>query len=78
VQRFKSLTPNILRYKLLFVVTLTASAISAQTVSAPALSGVWGAEVLFGMPVQGELTLDGRDGVWRASIGGFQVAVENR
>jgi CubicO group peptidase (beta-lactamase class C family) len=76
MQFFKSLAPDILRYKLLLVLTLAASALSAQTVSTPPLSGVWGAEVRFGMPVQGELTLDGRDGVWRASIGGFQVAVE--
>jgi CubicO group peptidase (beta-lactamase class C family) len=49
---------------------------SAQTVAADPLSGVWGAEARFGMPVQGELTLDGRDGAWHASIGGFQVVVE--
>jgi hypothetical protein len=49
---------------------------AAQTVAGDALNGVWGAEVRFGMPVQGQLTLDGRDGLWRASIGGFQVAAE--
>ena len=72
---YTSLTRHIRRYKLALVVALLASAMSAQTVAADPLSGVWGAEVRFGMPVQGELTLDGRQGVWRASIAGFQVAV---
>jgi len=49
---------------------------SSQTAGAGPLDGVWGAEVRFGNPVQGELTLDGREGMWRASIGGFQVAAE--
>jgi CubicO group peptidase (beta-lactamase class C family) len=51
---------------------------SAQTAAGDMLNGVWGAEVRFGMPVQGELTLDGREAVWRASIGGFQVNVEKK
>jgi CubicO group peptidase (beta-lactamase class C family) len=76
MQLSKSLTHNIRRYKLSLVVALFASALSAQTVAAGPLDGVWGAEVRFGMPVQGELTLDGREDTWRASIGGFQVVVE--
>jgi CubicO group peptidase (beta-lactamase class C family) len=76
MQSSNSLARKILRYKLSLVVALFASTMSAQTVAADPLSGVWGAEVRFGMPVQGELTLDGREGMWRASIGGFQVAAE--
>jgi CubicO group peptidase (beta-lactamase class C family) len=73
---YTSLARNILRYKLPLVVVLFTSAMSAQIVAEDSLSGVWGAEVRFGMPVQGELTLDGREGVWRASIAGFQVGVK--
>jgi hypothetical protein len=65
-----------LRYKLALIAALLPHSMFAQTVAADPLSGVWGAEVRFGIPVQGELTLDGREGMWRASIGGFQVAVE--
>jgi len=78
MQSSKSLAPNILRYTLSLLVVLLASAMSAQTVAADSLNGVWGAEVRFGMPVQGQLTLDVREGVWRASIGGFQVAAEKK
>jgi CubicO group peptidase (beta-lactamase class C family) len=60
---------------LTLAVIFSASATSAQTVQTDPMSGVWGAEVRFGIPVQGELTLDGREGLWRASIAGFQVAV---
>lgn len=35
--------------------------------------GVWGAEVRYGTPVHGDLTLDARNGNWRASIDGYQV-----
>ncbi len=76
MQLSKSLARNILRYKLSLVVALFASAMSAQIIAAGPLGGVWGTEVRFGMPVQGELTLDGREGMWRASIGGFQFAAE--
>jgi CubicO group peptidase (beta-lactamase class C family) len=62
------------RYTLALIAALLPSAITAQTVPADPLSGVWGAEVRFGTPVQGELTLDRRQGTWRASIGGYQVA----
>jgi CubicO group peptidase (beta-lactamase class C family) len=76
MQLYTSLARNFLRYKLPLVVALFACAAPAQTVPADSLSGVWGAEVRFGMPVQGELTLDGREGLWRASIAGFEIAVE--
>jgi CubicO group peptidase (beta-lactamase class C family) len=71
-----SLARNLLPYTLALALVFSVSAMSAQTVAADPLSGVWGAEVRFGMPVQGDLTLDGREAVWRASIAGFQVAVE--
>src|ERR1039458_5608555 len=71
---------SLVRNRLFFVLTLTAASIPStvlsQTAGLDPLTGVWGAEVRFGMPVQGELTLDGREGVWRASIAGFRVAVE--
>jgi CubicO group peptidase (beta-lactamase class C family) len=54
---------------------LASSSISPQATSGDPLSGVWGAEVRFGTHVQGELTLDGREGRWRASIGGYQVVM---
>ncbi len=49
----------------------------AQTPKLPSatLAGLWGTEVRFGAPVQGELTLDARGGVWTASIAGYQMAV---
>jgi len=71
-----SLARNLVPYTLALALVFSVSAMSAQTVAADPLSGVWGAEVRFGMPVQGDLTLDGREGVWRASIAGIQVAVE--
>ena len=48
----------------------------SQTAPADPLSGLWGAEVRFGVPAQGELTLDGRGGVWRALLAGYQVTVQ--
>lgn len=47
-----------------------------QTMAADALDGIWGAEVRIGVPVQGELTVDGRNGAWLARIGGYEVPVE--
>ena len=70
---------SLARSSLFFVLALTAASIPStlsQTAELDPLTGDWGAEVRFGMPVQGELTLDGREGVWRASIAGFRVAVE--
>jgi CubicO group peptidase (beta-lactamase class C family) len=64
------------RYGLALIAALLPSAMSAQTVPVDPLSGVWGAEVRFGLPVQGDLTLDRRDGTWRAAIGGFRVVAE--
>ncbi len=72
-----SLARNLLLHFLALAAVFSVSSSSAQPEQADPLSGVWGAEVRFGVPVQGELTLDGREGVWRASIAGFQVAVEN-
>ncbi len=48
----------------------------AQTIAADTLEGVWGAEVRIGVPVQGQLTVDGRNGAWLASIDGYEVPVE--
>jgi CubicO group peptidase (beta-lactamase class C family) len=71
-----SLARNTLRYVLTLAAALAPATTSSQTTAASPLSGVWGTEVRFGMPVQGELTLDGREAVWRASIAGFQVPAE--
>jgi len=71
-----SLARKTLRYVLALAAALAPATASSQTTAANPLSGVWGAEVRFGMPVQGELTLDGREAVWRASIAGFQVPAE--
>jgi CubicO group peptidase (beta-lactamase class C family) len=68
-----SVTPTI-RSCILTLVTFFSSTMLPQTAATDPLNGVWGAEVRFGMPVQGDLTLDGREAVWRASIAGFQVA----
>jgi hypothetical protein len=71
---------SLARNGLFFVLALTVASIPptvlSQTSGLDPLTGVWGAEVRFGMPVQGELTLDGREGVWRSSIAGFRVAAE--
>jgi CubicO group peptidase (beta-lactamase class C family) len=72
---FTSLARNTSCCVLLLAAVLAPSRISSQTTGGDPLSGVWGAEVRFGTPVQGELTLDGREGVWRASIAGYQVAI---
>jgi hypothetical protein len=70
------------RHTLQCVLAMTVSVVplssSAQTSNVDTLNGVWGAEARFGMPVQGELILDGRAAAWRASIGGFQVNVEKK
>lgn len=64
---------KILLYTLVLAAALVPSAASSQTKTADPLLGVWGAEVRYGTPVHGELTLDARDGTWRASIDGYQV-----
>jgi CubicO group peptidase (beta-lactamase class C family) len=48
----------------------------AQTIQVDPLAGLWGVEVRFDTPVQGDLTLDARGGVWRAFIAGYQVEVD--
>lgn len=75
---FSSLARNALYYVVVLAVTLLPSVLSAPSVAANSLNGVWGAEVRFGMPVQGALTLDGRAGAWRASIAGFQVPFKTK
>jgi hypothetical protein len=54
-----------------------STSLGAQTPKLPSatLAGLWGTEVRFGAPVQGELTLDDRGGAWTASIAGYQMAV---
>jgi len=78
LQSSKPLARQNLRWGLAFLIAVHASAMRAQAVPTDPLSGVWGAEVRFGVPVQGDLTLDGRGPVWRASIGGFQVPAETK
>ena len=73
---FSSLTSNAPRYILALAAVFTPPAVYSQAGAVDPVDGIWGAEVRFGMPVEGELTLDGREGMWRASIAGFQVAVE--
>jgi CubicO group peptidase (beta-lactamase class C family) len=72
---FTSFARNTSCCVLVLAAALAPSSISPQASTGDPLSGVWGAEVRFGTPVQGELTLDGRDGTWRASIAGYQVSV---
>jgi CubicO group peptidase (beta-lactamase class C family) len=61
---------------LVFAATLASMPCVAQTTTVDPLIGIWGAEVRIGVPVQGELTLDARDGDWRASIGGYRSIVD--
>jgi CubicO group peptidase (beta-lactamase class C family) len=49
-----------------------------QSAGTDSLSGVWGAEVRFGIPAQGDLLLDEHEGVWHASIAGYQVSAEKK
>jgi CubicO group peptidase (beta-lactamase class C family) len=65
----------------ILVLTVAASstaAAAAQTAHANPLSGLWATEARFGVPAQGELTVDGREGVWRALLAGYQVAVQKK
>lgn len=39
------------------------------------LLGLWGNETVFAPPVAGTLVIDGRNGAWRASIGGLDASV---
>src|SRR5262249_40233428 len=45
--------------------------------SSDGLTGVWGAEILLGPFVRGELVLDGRISEWHARIGGFDVVARH-
>jgi len=49
---------------------------ASQTAQVDPLSGLWGAEVRFGMQAAGELTLDSRGNEWRALLAGYHVAVQ--
>ncbi len=40
----------------------------------PSVEGLWGAETVLSAPVAGELTVDGRNGKWLASIDGYWVS----
>lgn len=45
----------------------------AQGVSSNSIEGLWGAETRIGIPVSGMLTVDGRNGYWKATIAGYDV-----
>ena len=47
----------------------------AQANNTGILVGLWGAEARFRSPVAGELTIDGRDGVWQATLAGYQTSI---
>lgn len=53
--------------------TLPEKAPSATPPLAEQLPGIWGSEARFGPRVRGGLTVDGRQGDWRASVAGFDV-----
>lgn len=46
-----------------------------QSTDVQALNGLWGSEVRFGVPAQGELLLERIGNAWHASIAGFQLDV---
>jgi hypothetical protein len=54
---------------------LVTQASSRSSQSDP-LIGLWGGNVRSTQPVEGQLTLDEREGVWRASIAGYQLPVK--
>ncbi len=58
---------------LLLVLSFSSVLLHAQAAAVMSIEGLWGAETRLGIPVEGELTLDGRYGVWKASIGGYEV-----
>lgn len=59
-----------------FAISALPQGAQAPKSPSPTLAGLWGTEVRFGAPVQGELTLDDRAGAWKASIAGYQFAVD--
>jgi CubicO group peptidase (beta-lactamase class C family) len=75
---YTSGTRNSLHCIVALLAALAPSSLSSQTTAADPLSGIWGAEVRFGIPVQGELMLDGRATNRRATIAGFQVAANTK
>jgi CubicO group peptidase (beta-lactamase class C family) len=66
---------NFLACLCVLTAAVTPAAWAFQGAQADPLVGLWGTEVRFGSPVQGDLTLDARGGVWRAFIAGYQVEV---
>jgi CubicO group peptidase (beta-lactamase class C family) len=58
---------------LLLLVTSTSILLHAQTGAVGSVEGLWGAETRLGVPIAGDLTVDGRNGKWSASIGGYEV-----
>lgn len=77
-QSFRSRVRNFLSYFFLLTVAVSPAALAFQAAPADPLVGLWGTEVHFGMPVQGDLTLDARGGVWRAFIAGYQIEIQVR
>jgi len=58
-----------------FVLALVSGRALANGVAGalpPDLAGLWGTEIAYGMPLAGELVVDGRSGRWLASIAGVQ------
>ena len=53
-----------------------AGPMAAQDELREKLAGVWGVEMTSGPLVKGELRIDGRDGSWRALIGGWSAPAE--
>ncbi len=67
---------NFLACLCVLTAAVSPAAWAFQGAQADPLVGLWGTEVRFGSPVQGDLTLDARGGVWRAFIAGYQVEVQ--
>lgn len=74
IQILLSRVRNLFYFCLLTAVILP-SASAFQAAPTDPLIGLWGSEVRFGTPVQGDLTLDARGGMWQAFIAGYQVDV---
>jgi CubicO group peptidase (beta-lactamase class C family) len=53
-----------------------SSTTQAQTAKADPLSAVWASESVSGLPVRGNLVIDGRSQPWQASVAGYSIAVE--
>ena len=72
--RFRSFSATYLqKAALLLLVTSTSILLHAQTRAVGSVEGLWGAETRLGIPIAGDLTVDGRNGKWWASIGGYEV-----